>query len=101
MSTFSDIVDTINKVLEKKVVLHRVTFEEYVAKNAKGDQGGKPRQFFKNWKSFYQGVRARHGDVVDPLIGELLGRTPKKGLEVVEELLRADGGYTWHQNHIN
>ena len=97
--TIAEMVDAINRVLGKKIVLHRVSFEEYVAKNAEGDQGGKPRQFFENWKTFYQGVEAGDGKEVDPLMEILLGRRPKSGVEVVEELLRGDQEYTWHQNY--
>ena len=98
--TFAEIVKVVNKVLGKEILVHEISYEEYVARSVDGDEGAKPVQFFEKMKTLYEGVEKGDGKEVDPLMGELLGRTPKDGAEVVEELLRGNGGYTWHQNYL-
>jgi len=99
--TFADIVDTIKQVIGKELTLHRVSAEEYVTKNAAIDEGKKPVQFFEAWRSLIEGVAEGEVETVDPLMGELLGRPPKDGLKVIEDLLRENPGYTWHQNYMS
>ena len=48
-----------------------------------------------------EGVAKGEAETVDPLMEELLGRRPKDGVQVVEELLRKDHEYMWHQNYMN
>ena len=99
--TFADVVTAINRASNRDVALHRVSSEEYVTKNAMGDEGGKPTAFFEAWKGLFEGVAKGEAETVDPLMEELLGRRPKDGVQVVEELLRNDHEYTWHQNYMN
>lgn len=99
--TFADIVDTIKQVIGKELTLHRVSAEEYVTKNAAIDEGKKPVQFFEAWRSLIEGVAEGEVETVDPLMRELLGRPPIDGLKVIEDLLRENPGYTWHQNYMS
>ena len=99
--TFADVVTAINRASNRDVALHRVSSEEYATKNAMGDEGGKPTAFFEAWMGLFEGVAKGEAETVDPLIEELLGRRPKDGVQVVEELLRKDHEYTWHQNYMN
>jgi uncharacterized protein YbjT (DUF2867 family) len=99
--TFADIVDTIRKITGKELILHRVSAEEYVTKNAAIDEGKKPAQFFEAWRSLLEGVAEGEVVDVDPLMGELLGRQQKDGLRVIEDLLKENPGYTWHQNYMS
>ena len=98
--SFADIVEVIRRVTGKELTLHRVSAEEYVRKNAAIDEGKKPVQFFEAWRSLLEGVADGEVADVDPLMGELLGRQPKDGLKVIEDLLRENPGYTWHQNYM-
>ena len=98
-STFSELAEVISRTRGERVVIHKVSFDEYVAKNADGDEGGKPRQFFEAWKSHFEGIETGDAEEVDPLMEELLGRRPKSGEEVVEELLMVNMEYTWHHNY--
>ena len=98
--SFADIVEVIRRVTGKELTLHRVSAEEYVTKNAAIDEGKKPVQFFEAWRSLLEGVADGEVADVDPLMGELLGRQPKDGLKVIEDLLRENPGYTWHQNYM-
>ena len=98
--TFADIVEIIKKATGKEVILHRVSAEEYVTKNAASDEGKKPAQFFEAWRSLLEGVADDEAAGIDPFMGELLGRQPKDGLQVIEDLLKENPGYTWHQNYM-
>ena len=98
--SFADIVEVIRRVTGKELTLHRVSAEEYVTKNAAIDEGKKSVQFFEAWRSLLEGVADGEVANVDPLMGELLGRQPKDGLKVIEDLLRENPGYTWHQNYM-
>lgn len=83
-STFPEIVEAINKASKRDVT----------AKNATDDEGKKPKAFFEAWKGVFEGVAKGEAETVDPLLEELLGRRPKDGVQVVEELLRKDHEYT-------
>lgn len=99
-STFAEIVEAINKASKRDVTVHCVSGEGYVAKNATDDEGKKPKAFFEAWKGVFEGVAKGEAETVDPFLEELLGRRPKDGVQVVEELLRKDHEYTWHQNYL-
>lgn len=99
--TMHAIVETINKTTQRNVALHVVSFEEYVKKNTENDEGKKPEAFFDAWKSAYEGIATGDGAHVDPLMGELLGRAPADGLELIEGFLTGDRDYTWHQNYMS
>ena len=99
--TFADIVQTIRRVTGKELRLRRVSAEEYVTRNAAVDEGKKPVRFFEAWRSLLEGVAEGEVESVEPLMGELLGRTPKDGLRVIEDLLKENPGYTWHQNYMS
>lgn len=94
-----DLVDVINRVTGRNVRIEEVSLDKWVNKMVEEDQGGKGRAFFEKRVSWHEGTSQGDGETVDPLMGQLLGRQPKKGTEVVEELLKKDRDYTWHQNY--
>ncbi|RAL12942.1 putative NmrA-like family protein [Aspergillus homomorphus CBS 101889] len=107
--SFREIVDLINeyhhdsKKGEEGVRLEFVSKEEYVARNAAADEGGKAAGFFEAMVSWHEGI-AKGEAVVDGdgLMAEVLGREPTPTSVRIKELLvaaRAEGGYTWHQNY--
>lgn len=99
-ASFNDLVKVINQTTNRNVRIQEVPLDEWVDKVVQEDQGGKGRAFFEKRVSWHEGVAKGDGETVDPLMGELLGREPKKGTEVIRELLEKDGNYTWHQNHV-
>lgn len=98
-ASFQDIVKVINETTGRNVRIQEVPSNEWVDKMVEVDQGGKGRAFFEKRVSWHEGTAKGDGETVDPLMGELLGRQPKKGTEVVRELLEKDRDYTWHQNY--
>lgn len=98
-ASFHDLVQVINHTTGRNVRLQEVPLNEWVDKMVEEDQGGKGRAFFEKRISWHEGIAKGDGETVDPLMAELLGRQPKKGTEVVRELLEKDRDYTWHQNY--
>ena len=97
--TLADLVETINESTARDIVIDKMPFEHYVKASAANDVVGKPERWFESRVSWYKGVAKGDGKTVDPLMGELLGRVPKDGEQIVKELLSTDPGYTWHQNY--
>ncbi|PGH05297.1 hypothetical protein GX51_03018 [Blastomyces parvus] len=104
--TFADLAKALTRATGKTVTLQQIPREEYAARVAAEDaregHGGKSAQFFEIWASLLDSVGRGEAEMVSPLMGELLGRPPRDGLEYIEELVReaaARGGYTWHQNY--
>ncbi|KIM92934.1 hypothetical protein OIDMADRAFT_46464 [Oidiodendron maius Zn] len=96
-----DLISAVNDVTGKDITINRVSSEDYVILNAENDIGGKPEAFFRRKISWFEGVSQGDGAKIDPALGEILGRRPKDGVEVVRELLERDPGYDWKQNYIN
>ncbi|OJD13967.1 hypothetical protein AJ78_05654 [Emergomyces pasteurianus Ep9510] len=104
--TFADLAEALTSATGRKVTLQKIPREQYAsvvaAEDAKEGHGMKSVQFFEIWASLLDAVAQGEAETVDPLMGELLGRPPRDGLEYIEELVREaapHGGYTWHQNY--
>ena len=97
--TLADLVETVNDVTGRGIVVEKMPFNNYTKESAKFDEGGKSEWWFEKRISWYEGIAKGDGKVVDPLMQQLLGRKPKDGTEVVREILTADPTYTWHQNY--
>ena len=99
--TLADLVQTINDVTDRDIVLDKLPFEKYTKVNAENDEGGKSEWWFEKRVSWYEGVAKGDGKAMDPLMEQLLGRKPKDGTEVVKDILTTDPNYTWHQNYAS
>ena len=97
--TLADLVETINDVTGRGIVVERLPSDEYARVSAENDEGGKSEWWFEKRVSWYEGVARGDGKAVDPLMERLLGRRPKDGTEVVRDILTTDPNYTWHQNY--
>lgn len=97
--TLAELVQAINEASGKRVRIQEVGVEEFVRVSAVGDEGGKGREWFRKRLGWYEAVARGEAGTVDPLMGELLGRRPLDGREVVGGLVGRDPGYTWHQNY--
>ncbi|QSS54766.1 NmrA-like family protein [Histoplasma capsulatum var. duboisii H88] len=104
--TFAHLAEALTRATGRKVTLQKIPREQYAAvvavEDAKEGHGGKSAQFFELWASLLDAVGQGEAEMVAPLMGELLGRPPRDGLEYIEELVREagpQGGYTWHQNY--
>jgi len=96
----ADLVETINQVTSKSIVIEKLPFEQYAKVSAVKDEGCKPEGWFEKRISWYAGIEKGDGRTADPLMEELLGRVSKDGRQVVRELLDADLEYIWHQNYV-
>ena len=100
--TLSDAVNMVNEVTGRNVTVEFVGPDEYVAKSTALDkgQGNKPEAFYRAWVSLLEGLKQGEGATVSSLMGEVLGRTPKDGKELITGFLKANPDYTWHQNYV-
>ena len=99
--TLADLVETVNDVIDRDIVVVQFPFEKYTKESAKNDEGGKSEWWFEKRISWYEGVAKGDGKAIDPLMGQLLGRKPKDGTEVIRDILTTNPYYTWHQNYTN
>ncbi|EEH35035.2 hypothetical protein PAAG_06082 [Paracoccidioides lutzii Pb01] len=104
--TFADLATTLTRATGTKIAVQQVPRDKYAAVVARNDakegHGGKSARFWEVWASLLDAVGQGEAATVDPLMGELLGRPPRDGMEYIEELVReaaSRGGYTWHQNY--
>ncbi|KAF3483750.1 uncharacterized protein GIQ15_03074 [Arthroderma uncinatum] len=104
--TLTDVVNAVSDATGKKLEIKRVPKEEFPrimsVEDALEGRGGKSEAFFASWQSLVESMEKGDAAMVDPLMGELLGREPRDAIEYVKELVKegADkGGYTWHQNY--
>ncbi|EEH43216.2 uncharacterized protein PADG_08036 [Paracoccidioides brasiliensis Pb18] len=104
--TFADLATTLTRATGTKIAVQQVPRDKYAAVVARNDakegRGGKSARFWEVWASLLDAVGQGEAATVDPLMGELLGRPPRDGMEYIEELVREAaprGGYTWHQNY--
>jgi uncharacterized protein YbjT (DUF2867 family) len=96
-----DIVGAISRGLEKEIPVEYLSPDEWIEESAKDDVGGKQRPWFEARLVFLQGLIKGDAATVNPALETNLGRRPRTGSEAVEEIVRKDPGYTWHQNHVN
>ncbi|KAE8391489.1 hypothetical protein BDV23DRAFT_69911 [Aspergillus alliaceus] len=97
----SEIVDIINQTTGRQVKFERVSGEEYVRTYAENDEGGKPKAFFEQTLTWYEGIEKGELATTHPLMKELLGREPTKPRDAIKALLTENPNYTWHQNYVN
>jgi uncharacterized protein YbjT (DUF2867 family) len=104
--TLTDVVQAVSEATGIEIKISNVEREDFTRTAAeldKGDgRGGKPEAFFKARLTMLEAVAKGDAATVDPLMGELLGRIPRDGMEVVRCLVESagPGGYTWHQNYL-
>ncbi|PGH10659.1 hypothetical protein AJ79_05373 [Helicocarpus griseus UAMH5409] len=104
--TFVELAEALSRATGKQIKVERVPRDKYpevaAEQDAKEGHGKKSAKFFELWSSLLDAVEQGDAATVDPLMGELLGRKPRDGLEYIEELVKEaapKGGYTWHQNY--
>lgn len=95
-----ELVDAINKGRNTKMQIKYLEPEAWIEGCAKDDEGGKPRGWFEARLVFLQGIVNGDAATADPALQTLLGRTPEAGTQAVERQVKAEPGYTWHQNHM-
>ena len=99
-----DLVHGINRARGTNIPVEILEPEEWIDACTKEDQakekGGKPRPWFEARLVFTHGVCNGDAAVTDPALQTLLGRMPETGPQTIERLLKANPGYTWHQNHM-
>ncbi|KAE8367580.1 hypothetical protein BDV27DRAFT_123721 [Aspergillus caelatus] len=96
----SEIVDIINNTTGRQVKFERVSPEEYIQIYGGNDKGGKPKAFFQQTLTWYEGIEKGELATTHSLMGELLGREPTKPRDAIRGLLSEDPNYTWHQNYV-
>lgn len=98
--SFSDLVNIINETTGRNVKLNIVSKDDYVRLSVQNDVGRKSEEFFKKRISWFDGVSIdKDAETLDPLLGEILGREPKDGKQILQELLCENPNYIWHQNY--
>ncbi|PIG80911.1 nmrA-like family protein [Aspergillus arachidicola] len=97
----SQIVDIINQTTGREVKFERVSPEEYIRIYGENDQGGKPKAFFQQTLTWYEGIEKGEVATMHSLMRELLGREPTKPHDAIRGLLLENPNYTWHQNYVN
>jgi hypothetical protein len=74
--------------LSRRVTLHIVSGDEYVAKNKKDNSDFRnSEEFLRLWATTYPALEAGECAKVDPLLETLLGREPKSFEESLKESL--------------
>nr|POE65686.1 quinone oxidoreductase 2 [Quercus suber] len=96
-----DLVGAINRGRGSEMDVEYLEPQEWTANSVKNDEGGKGTAFFEGWVVYMKGVTRGDAKLVDPALEVLLGRKPECGTETTERLVRANPGYTWHQNYVN
>ena len=94
-----DLVDAINSARKTIIPVEYLQPQDWIEACAKDDEGGKGRPWFEARLVFTQGICDGDAELVDPALETLLGRRPETGTGTVESLVKANPGYTWHQNH--
>ncbi|QMW46707.1 hypothetical protein G4B11_010162 [Aspergillus flavus] len=97
----SEIVDIINQTTGREVKFERVSPEGYIRIYGENDQGGKPKAFFQQTLTWYEGIEKGELATTHSLMRELLGREPTKPRDAIQGLLLENPNYTWHQNYVN
>ena len=99
-NTLEDLVHAISQAKGAETPIEYLEPSEWIAASAKDDVGNKPRAWFEARLVVLEGFNQGEAEVVDDSLATLLGRTPETGFDGVQRLLREDGGFTWHQNHM-
>ncbi|GMF80208.1 unnamed protein product [Aspergillus oryzae] len=97
----SEIVDIINQTTGREVKFERVSPEGYIRIYGENDRGGKPKAFFQQTLTWYEGIEKGELATTHSLMRELLGREPTKPRDAIQGLLLENPNYTWHQNYVN
>ena len=71
-----------------------------ISESAKDDVGRKPKAWFEARLVVVEGFNQGDAETIDGTLATLLGRTPERGFDAVQRLLRSDPDFTWHQNHM-
>ncbi|KAE8415286.1 hypothetical protein BDV36DRAFT_311047 [Aspergillus pseudocaelatus] len=96
----SEIVDIINTTTGRQIKFERVSPEEYIQIYGGNDKGGKPKAFFQQTLTWYEGIEKGELATTHSLMRELLGKEPTKPRDAIRGLLSEDPNYTWHQNYV-
>ncbi|KAK0937216.1 hypothetical protein LTR48_000764 [Friedmanniomyces endolithicus] len=96
----SALVEAINRGRGTDIRIEFLEPEAWVQAQAKHDEGGKGVAWFRSRLVWLQGLAEGDCEVVDSALEVLLGRRPATGPQAVERLVRAEAGYTWHQNYV-
>ncbi|KAK3117468.1 hypothetical protein LTR53_001155 [Teratosphaeriaceae sp. CCFEE 6253] len=98
--TPGDLIEAINRGRGTDIRMSFLEPDRWIEACATDDEGGKSPAWFESRLVWLQGLANGDAEATDPALGILLGRTPEAGPVTVERLVRADPGYTWHQNHM-
>lgn len=96
-----DLVSSIRLATSSELPIRYLSPGDWIAESATDDEGGKPRAWFEARLVFMQGIAEGDAEMTSEALTILLGRRPEIGVGAVERMVRADPGYTWHQNHMN
>lgn len=99
-NTLEDLVHAISQAKGAETPIEYLAPSDWIAACAKDDVGNKPRAWFEARLVVLEGFNQGEAEIVDDALAILLGRTPETGFDGVQRLLRDDGGFTWHQNHM-
>ena len=99
-NTLEDLVHPISQVTGGELPIEYLERNEWIAASAKDDVGNKPRAWFEARLVVLEGFNRGDAETVDDALATLLGRAPETCFDGVQRLLRDDGGFTWHQNHM-
>lgn len=99
-NTLNELVHAISKAKGAETPIEYLEPGEWIEASAKDDVGNKPRAWFEARLVVLEGFNQGEAEIVDDSLASLLGRAPETGVEGVLRLLRKDGGFTWHQNHM-
>lgn len=99
--TFTEVVNLINEITDRKVRVELVPPNEFVRLNANSDEGGKPEEFFRKLLTWHDAIARGESGMTDPLMADLLGRDPTSPREAITKFLVENRDYEWHQNYAN
>lgn len=99
--TFTEVVNLINEITDRKVRVELVPPNEFVRLNANSDEGGKPEEFFCKLLTWHDAIARGESGMTDPLMADLLGRDPTSPREAITKFLVENRDYEWHQNYAN
>jgi len=99
-NTLQDLVRAISQAKGVNTPIEYLGPSEWIAASAKDDVGNKPQAWFEARLVVLEGFNQGQAETIDDSLATLLGRTPETGFDAVQRLLREDGGFTWHQNHM-
>lgn len=98
--TLEDLVRAISQARGAELPIEYLEAGEWITESARDDVGRKPKAWFEARLVVVEGFNKGDAEVTDDTLAILLGRTPEKGFDGVQRLLRDDPEFTWHQNHM-